>query len=243
VDDWSEQCAAIVPCLNEAPRVRQLVAQVRRHVAAVVVVDDGSWDGTGEAAAAAGAVVFRQPSNMGKGMALRAGFERARAMGFTWALTMDGDGQHATEDIPRLFACAEATRASLVIGNRMCRREEMPWLRRHVNRWMSARLSRLAGCLLSDSQCGFRLINLPAIEPLRTGTCHFEFESELLLASLQAGLPVAFVPIQVIYGSGKSEIRPIVDGWRWLRWWFSQPRRAPLARGARLLACNTMRAP
>jgi glycosyltransferase involved in cell wall biosynthesis len=185
----------------------------------VIVVDDGSTDATGANAASAGGEVLRHRSNLGKGAALRTGFQHLRGEGCAWALTLDGDGQHAPEDIPAFFACAEQTGAGLVIGNRLEHAQAMPWLRRQVNGWMSRRLSRLAGVPLADSQCGFRLVNLDAWARLPLKTAHYEIESELLVAFVRAGHQVAFVPIQVIYKSGGSKIHPVKDTWRWLRWW------------------------
>ena len=95
----------------------------------------------------------------------------------------------------------------------------MPWLRRCVNRWMSARLSSLAGQTLPDSQCGFRLLRLDAWAGLRLETARFEIESEMTLAFAAAGHVIRFVPIQVIYKTEHSKINPFADTVRWLRWW------------------------
>ena len=221
--DWTRKCAAVIPCHNEGASIGAVVAGVRRHLPAVIVVDDGSSDGTAAAAASAGAEVIRLAHNSGKGAALRAGWERARDHGFTWALNLDGDGQHAPEDIPVFLECSERTRAAMIVGNRMDRAARMPWLRRQVNRWMTRRLSRLTGTPLADSQCGFRLLNLDIAVRLPLQTDHFEIESEMLATLVAAGCRVEFVPIQVIYKSAASKIHPCADGWRWVRWWFSQP--------------------
>jgi glycosyltransferase involved in cell wall biosynthesis len=225
-NDWRADCAAVIPCLNEAAGIFDVVSRTRAHLPTVLVVDDGSSDATAQQAAAAGAVVVRQPGNLGKGVALRTGFEQAKARGLRWVLTLDGDGQHAPEDIPRFFRCAEASRAALVIGNRLCEPEKIPWVRRCANRWMSRQISRLTNRTAADSQCGFRLIHLEAIEGLKLSTDRFEIESELIVQVLRAGLGVEYVPVQVIYNNGKSEIRPLVDTWRWLRWRSVQVRSA-----------------
>ena len=222
IKNWPTVCAAVIPCLNESASIRDVVTRTLPHFQTVLVVDDGSSDETRSQATAAGAQVIPHRANLGKGMALRTGFDRARAQGFTWALALDGDGQHAPEDISKFFMCAERTGAALVVGNRFGEPEKIPWVRRFVNRWMTARLSRLTGVPLADSQCGFRLINLEAVVRLQLETGHFETESELLVQCLRAGLKVEFVPVQVIYATGKSKIRPLVDAWRWLRWWFAQ---------------------
>jgi glycosyltransferase involved in cell wall biosynthesis len=220
--DWTHHCVAVIPCFNEAPHIETIIARVRGHLPNIIVVDDGSTDGTGRRAKAAGAEVIRQNRNRGKGCALREGWRRARQMGFTWALTMDGDGQHAADDIPKFFARAEKTGAALVVGDRMGNAAAMPWLRRQVNRWMSRRLSGLAGVRLPDSQCGFRLAHLETLARLPLAGRRFEIESETLVAFLAAGQEVEFVPIQVIYEANGSKISPFLDTWRWLRWWTAQ---------------------
>jgi hypothetical protein len=175
-------------------------------------------------ARAAGAEVIRCGGGQGKGAALRAGWKRAAERGFGWALTMDGDGQHAAEDIPTLLAAATPGDADLVAGNRMARAEKMPWLRRQVNRWMSRKLSRAAGAELPDSQCGFRLIKLDVLSTLTLTTEHFEIESEVLLGFVARGHRVKFAPVQVIYRNERSKIRPLRDVVRWFRWWRGRSR-------------------
>ena len=209
----------VIPCYNEGASIGALVREARQHVPLVLVVDDGSTDDTSAAAAAVGATVVRHERNLGKGAALKTGLSKALTRGFEWGLTMDGDGQHMPQDAPAFLRCAEQTDALLVVGNRMHNPQAIPWLRRHVNRWMSRRLSERARQLLPDSQCGYRLVNLKvwAGVPLRTD--HFEFESELLLAFVRAGYRVEFVPIQVVGRGRSSHIRPVADSLRWWRWW------------------------
>ena len=109
-----------------------------------------------------GAEVLRHDVPSGKGAALHTGWRQALERGFKWTLTLDGDGQHSPEDIPRFFECADRTAAELVSGNRMTDPKIMPWNRRFVNRWMSKRISKFTGREMPDTQCGFRLMNLKA---------------------------------------------------------------------------------
>ncbi len=212
-------CAAVIPCFNESASLTALVAAVRRQLPSVMVVDDGSTDGTNRLAENAGAFVLKHDSNLGKGAALQTGLSHALRQHFEWAVTLDGDGQHAPEDLPALWQRAQDTGASLVIGNRMHEAQKMPWLRRRVNRWMSRQISRRAGRLLPDTQSGFRLIHLPTWAALRFNTKHFEIESEMLMAFLAAGRRVEFVPIQVMPSRRRSHIHPVADTLRWWRWW------------------------
>lgn len=217
--DWAAHCTAVVPCFNEEKTVGSVVGGLREHLRHVVVVDDGSTDETGNCARGAGAVTLRNQRQLGKGGALRVGFDWALNQGFEWAATLDGDGQHAPEDLPALLACAQSTSAKLIVGNRMKDATAMPWLRRSVNRWMSRRLSRMVGRPLPDSQCGFRLVNLLTWSERRTCSDHFEFESELLVCFGLAGFKIEFVPIKALYKDEQSKIHPLRDSVRWFRWW------------------------
>ena len=213
------KCAAVIPCFNEVAGIAALVSALRRQISFVLVVDDGSTDETGRSARDAGAAVIRHERNRGKGAALESGLSQLLKQGFEWAVTLDGDGQHAPEDLPALLRCAEQTGAWLVIGNRMDNARAMPWLRRGVNRWMSRKLSQRAGRHLPDTQCGLRLIHLETWAALALETERFEVESEMLMAFLAAGHRVEFVPIQVIRSRRGSRIRPVADSLRWLKWW------------------------
>jgi glycosyltransferase involved in cell wall biosynthesis len=217
--EWRARCAAVIPCLNEEAAIGPVVEGVKRRLSTVIVVDDGSTDRTPSEAEAAGATVLRNARNLGKGASLRIGWAHARQKGFSWALCLDGDGQHAADDIPGFFECAARGSAQLIIGNRMTDASAMPWIRRFVNRWMSRRLSKVAGVPLPDSQCGFRLMNLDVWSGLPVQCNHFEIESEVLLAFLKAGFRVEFVPIRTVYKSEQSKINPFSDTIRWFKWW------------------------
>ena len=216
--NWRAKCAVVIPCHKEEASIGGLVRGVRQYLPLVLVVDDCSDDATAARAIEAGAQVVRREQNPGKGAALKAGVAVVLAEDCAWVMTLDGDGQHRPEDISAFLHCAEETGALMVIGNRMPRAEAIPWLRRAVNRWMSRQISGIAGRFLPDSQCGFRLINLEAWRSLRVEADHFEIESEMLLAFIQAGCRVEFVPIQVVGGGRRSHIHPIKDTWRWLQW-------------------------
>ena len=223
---WQQQCAALIPCLNEAATIGEIVSAVKALLPTVLVVDDGSLDTTGDAARTAGATVLRNEQPMGKGAALRAGWEHAHQLGFEWVLCMDGDGQHAPSDIPKFLARAEKGGVALVAGERMHAPGTMPLVRRITNRFMSWQLSRLAGVRLSDTQCGFRLLHLPSLKRLHVKSECFEIESEVLIQFARARLGIAFVPIQVIYADERSKIRPLRDTLRWWNWLRKQNARA-----------------
>jgi glycosyltransferase involved in cell wall biosynthesis len=210
-------CGALIPCHNEAAMLGAVVGRLRSVLPRVLVVDDGSRDGSAALAAAAGAQVIRHPNRLGKGAALATGWAAAAVAGWEWVLMLDGDGQHAPEDAAALLAAA-GPGVPLVIGNRLQTPDGMPWPRRATNVWLSRRVSRLAGVPLPDSQSGFRLAHLPTLLRLGLGTRHFEIESEMCVAFARRGHRIAFVPVTTRYGAERSKISPLVDACRWWRW-------------------------
>jgi glycosyltransferase involved in cell wall biosynthesis len=223
--NWQTDCAAVIPCFNEEAGVVTVIRELQHHVHCVLVVDDGSSDGTTAVARSAGADVVSHSSRRGKGAALRTAWRTAREIGVRWALSLDGDGQHWPGDAPAFFKRAQETGARLVIGNRMHQAAKMPLVRRLVNRYMSASLSRLCRQELPDTQCGFRLLELDAWVQLELQADHFEVESELVVAFARARFKVEFVPIRVIYRGERSKVNPVIDTVRWLRWRIDQAKR------------------
>lgn len=212
-----ERTVAVIPCRNESRAIGALVRAMAGHVARVIVVDDGSMDGTGRVALEAGAWVVRHDRSEGKGAAMATGWTRAAESGAEWVLLLDGDGQHAPAEAPGLLAAARDG-VRLVVGNRMAESSKMPWVRRWTNRWMSRRISQMAGLPIPDSQCGYRLAHLPTLLSLALKTRHFEIESEMLVAFARAGHGIAFTPVSVRYGEEQSKISVWRDALRWVRW-------------------------
>lgn len=213
-------CAAIIPCLNEAGTIAEIVRGTWAHVGRVWVIDDGSLDSTSDEARKAGAVLIQHERNLGKGASLRQGLAAAHKAGFKIALMLDGDGQHDPTDIPKLIEAVERG-ADLAIGNRFASKVKMPMVRRFVNRWMNARLAQRLGIECPDSQSGFRAVRLEALASLSFTQNRFEVESEMLTTFARAGRSIAFVPVKCLPARRASRIHPIVDTVRWFRWWFA----------------------
>ncbi|WP_291981681.1 glycosyltransferase family 2 protein [Luteitalea sp.] len=202
---------ALVPAYNEARTIATVVHGATAHVAQVLVVDDGSTDGTGEAAAAAGADVMRLAHNGGKGTAIRAGLSQVFAGTATHVLFMDGDLQHRPQEIPALLAEAAATGAAMVIGERVFVRDEMPASRYWANVIGSWALATLMGVDLTDTQSGFRVVRTDVLRQLPLEATGYEFETELVVKLARRGAQIARVPIKAVYGAEKSKIRPVRD--------------------------------
>jgi glycosyltransferase involved in cell wall biosynthesis len=201
---------ALIPAYNESRTIAAVVAGVAQSVDHVIVVDDGSSDGTGQLAHGAGAEVIRRELNGGKGLAIRAGLERVFQGPFTHVLLLDGDMQHRPDEAARLIERARAG-ADLVIGERQFRRESMPRNRYWANRIGSRALSAFVGVPVNDTQCGFRVCRL---EPLR-GIClrsrGYEIETEMLIKLRRRGAIVVGVPISAVYADAPSKLRPVRD--------------------------------
>ena len=208
--------AALIPAYREARHIAAVVRATRPQVDEVLVVDDGSPDDTAAQAEAAGARVIRHGANRGKGAAIKTGLAALRERGARYIVLLDGDGQHASDEIPRFVAAAEAG-AELVVGNRLGDTRDMPLVRRWVNRFMSWRISRACGTPIPDTQCGFRLLARDAVPALLGETDRFDFETEMLVLAARAGRRIASVPIRTIYGEEKSKISPVRDALRFFR--------------------------
>ena len=206
--------AVVIPAFQAAATIGDVVARTLAALpeAQVIVVDDGSTDGTGEEGRGKGASVLTHPRNRGKGVALLTGIARACADGADLIVTLDADGQHPSEEAPRLLRPITDARADLVLGARR-RGQQMPVSRRFTN-WLSARLaSRIGGQRVSDAQTGFRAFTREVAERVRPAGDRYEYEANFLLDALRAGYRVASVDVPTIYGP-RSHFRSWADTWR-----------------------------
>ena len=209
--------AVVIPAFQATATIGDVVTRTRATLpdAQVIVVDDGSTDGTGEEGRGKGASVLTHPRNRGKGVALRTGIARACADGADMIVTLDGDGQHPPEEIPRLLAPLAEGRADLVLGAR--RRDGVMPLSRRFTNWLSATLaSRIAGQRLHDAQTGFRAFTRTVVEHIKPAGDRYEYEANFLLDALRAGYRVASVEVPTIYGP-RSHFRSWTDTWRMAR--------------------------
>ncbi|HTV03367.1 MAG TPA: glycosyltransferase family 2 protein [Luteitalea sp.] len=202
---------ALVPAHDEGRSIAAVVGGALAHVAQVIVIDDGSSDGTAEIAAAAGADVITLARNEGKGTAIRTGLASVLAGDATHVLFMDGDLQHRPEEIPALMAEAERSGAAMVVGERVFVRERMPASRYWANVIGSWALATLMGVDLRDTQSGFRLVRTDALRGLDLEARGYEFETELVVKLARRGERLARVPITAVYAGEKSKLRPVRD--------------------------------
>ena len=214
--------AAIIPAWNEARAIVPVIQNAATHVDVVIVVDDGSSDATAASAEAAGAVVLRHPLNCGPGAATMTGIYAARRMGIDAIVTIDADGQHNPEDIPRLFAPIRNGLADLVIGSRFKNREAViPFVRRVFNGLGNIFTFVVTGRYVSDSQSGFKAFGRDAVQSIHLHLSGFEFCSEIIREVVQHEWRVVEVPIKVVYSEytmakGQSFSRGVITACKML---------------------------
>ncbi len=205
--DGSLDVIALIPAYNAEPFVGDVVRQARKHVP-VVVVNDGSKDGTAQVAVDAGALLIDQQPNQGKGAALQAGFTWALERNVRAVITLDADGQHDADEIGRFLERFRATQADLIIGARDF--SQMPFVRRVSNTLGQRAFSWAMGRTVRDNQSGYRLLSRRLMASLQTsGERGFEFEMDMIVVCVRNGWPLEWVPIRTIYADEKSNIKPL----------------------------------
>lgn len=206
--------AVVIPAYDAARSVGSVVTRARCMLKDVLVVDDGSRDQTARAAREAGAEVHVLRSNRGKGAALAVAFDILFSRGFSAVVTVDADGQHMPEEIPRLLALAVS--ADLVLGTRDHLFGQMGMARRLSNRLSSRAISLAAGHPISDVQTGFRLYTRTLIEQTGFPEPRFEAESAVVVRAVRLGLRVTTTAVQLGTADGRatSHYRPVMDSLR-----------------------------
>jgi glycosyltransferase involved in cell wall biosynthesis len=210
--------AIVIPARNEAPRLSAVLLTLPRSLPGicgidVIVVDDGSSDGTAARAREGGARVARHAVNLGKGAALRTGCEAAVRLGADLIVAMDADGQHLPSDIPRVLAPLMGGEADVVLTYREAPGGAMPVVLKVGNRALSSMLRLLFGVTIRDTQCGLRAFSAAAYPSLRWEATDYAVESEMLVRMARNNLRFAEVPIATVYADRYKGTQPI-DGVR-----------------------------
>jgi glycosyltransferase involved in cell wall biosynthesis len=221
----------VIPAFDEARTIREVVTSVRRlDLDRIILVDDGSADATAtliraletQDAAAPSLELIRHRTNRGKGFALASGIARALACGGQRIVTIDADGQHCADDIPRLERAAVRAPEAIVIAARTEAREAAPPLRRFANEVADFWISWACGRRIEDTQSGFRLYPAAVLARLSVRprrNAGFAFETELLIDGIAAGAEIRSVPIMTRYQPDRrlSHYRPWRDTWSIIR--------------------------
>jgi dolichyl-phosphate beta-glucosyltransferase len=196
----------IIPAYNEEKRLPATLSRVREYLAAshwdfaeIVVVDDGSRDGTVSAAEAAGVRVLRNPGNRGKGYSVRHGMLEAKG---DWALFSDADLSSPIEEVERLWSAAEREHAAVAIGSRAVDRSmvgvHQPPFRELMGRFFNLTMRVVTGLPFHDTQCGFKLFETAAAREIfkRQTLDGFGFDVEVLYIASHLGYRTLEVPVR-----------------------------------------------
>lgn len=208
-----ERILGLIPALNAARTLEPVIAGALPHVEKLIVVDDGSHDGTGDVARGAGAMVLAHEVNRGKGAALKTGFAYALEHGYDGVVTLDADGQHLPSEIPKLIAARRETGADIIIGGRAHLFGEMLPRRRMANRFASWAISKGSGARIDDSQSGYRFYSSKLLRAVSMRSNGFAMESEVLVLAGTRGFRIITIPINLgfVDGLATSHYKPVHD--------------------------------
>ena len=213
--DWNGVWIAI-PAYDEARSIRMLAETALSYCERVIVVDDGSRDGTSEQLQGLPVELLRHSRNHGKAASLRTAFAHALALNARCVITLDGDGQHDPIDAPGLLAAWQRHPDHVVIGSRLHDRSQFPAARYRANRFACFWISWAAGHPIADSQSGFRVYSREVMQialSRHARGSRFTFESEILIEAARNGHQTLAVAIPGRYPAhGRpSHFRPVID--------------------------------
>jgi glycosyltransferase involved in cell wall biosynthesis len=205
----------LIPSFNAEKTLGAVASECLGAGVPVVVVDDGSTDGTVRVAASLPVVILRHKHNQGKGSALRTGFAWALERNFEAVITLDADGQHDVSAVSRLYESARGNGIDLLIASRHTQFEKMAGLRASWNRFGVWCMRKRTGFEITDSQSGFRYYSSGLLRAVELDADGYDLEMEVLMKAWRKGFRVASLPVaaRVADGRSTSHFRPVRDTW------------------------------
>ncbi len=202
---------AIIPAYNEEKHIAEVIKKTRKYVNKIIVIDDGSIDSTYDVAKKSKAdFVLKHIINAGKGLALQTGFEAAIREKADIVITIDSDGQHNPEDIPRLIKAMKQSNLDIVIGARPLD-NNMPAILKFGNAVIQKTFRFLFHLDIKDTQSGYRAFKAVIYPKIRWRTAHYSVETEMLANAGKHGLRVGEIPIKTVY-LDKAKGTTVFDG-------------------------------
>jgi glycosyltransferase involved in cell wall biosynthesis len=210
-----DKICVLIPAYNAQETLGPVLMKIRPFQVDTIVVDDGSSDQTKGVASENGVHLLEHPVNLGKGAALRTGFQYVLQRDYQMVITLDADGQHSPTEIPSLLKIFQSIKPDILIASRAAEFGRMTFLRRFWNRLGVKAVARLCHSDITDSQSGFRLIRTEVLKEINLSTSRFETELELLIKACKKGFSVLSVPITTkkVDGTDSSHFRPVADTW------------------------------
>ncbi len=212
------KCCVIIPTYNNEQSLAEVIEDVKKYTSNVIVVNDGSTDSTSQILLDLDGVdIINYPNNKGKGYAIRQGFKKALDLGFHYAITIDSDGQHYARDLSVFINYLKENSNCLLIGSRFMEGKDQPKASEFANKFSNFWFQVETGIKLSDTQSGYRLYPIKAMEKKKWFCNKYEFETEVIVRAAWQGLKVNCVPIDVFYPRQEERVthfRPFKDFFR-----------------------------
>jgi len=193
---YLDKICILIPAYNAHLTLESVLKKIQPLKMDTVVVDDGSLDETEKIASANGAYVLEHPYNLGKGAALRTGFQYILQKDYQVVVTLDADGQHDPSEIPSLLRIFQNIQPDILIASRAGEFEGMTFLRRFWNRLGAKAVARICHSDITDSQSGFRLLRTEILKEVQLTTSRFETELELLIKACKKRVPCVIFSFQ-----------------------------------------------
>lgn len=197
--DYDKKIIACLPAFNEEKTIANVIKKLKEYVDDVIVCDDGSYDMTSVIAKDSGALVIRNRKNKGKGVAFDTLFREAIRINADVVVTLDADGQHDPDDVPKLIEPILEDDFDLVIGSRFLSNNNIPKHKLIGNGLLNIFTNILSGSKLTDTQSGFRAYSKRALESIRIKEKGIGVDSQIIMDAVKMKLRIKEVPIRVYY--------------------------------------------
>jgi|TARA_Y100000385_G_scaffold291863_1_gene373321 glycosyltransferase involved in cell wall biosynthesis len=215
VNNLISKICVIIPTYNNANTLIDVIGEVQKYSNNIIIVNDGSTDSTAELLSSVSCLrIITFSLNKGKGAAIKTGIAEALSLGFEYAMTIDSDGQHYPDDIPKMFNALTHNPDALIIGSRNINADGMPSKNTFANKFSNFWFWAETNKRLPDTQSGFRIYPIKYYKNTKFVTTGFEFEIEILVRSAWKEINIIPIPVKVYYASPENRIthfRPFRD--------------------------------